>query len=108
MKSTVFQLFFRLLALSNIAIDDDQLDDFTVLVADRVGDRLEGAPLSVLVADAILQPFAKSGSASFLGRLQDLKAVVGMDLFEGGSFGQFGGRVAQDSFVGRTVVEAPS
>lgn len=105
-QGMVGELGFRLDAPGDIAVDDDQLFDFAALVLDGAGGGFENSPLAVFVTEAILQALAYAGSARFARGFEHLEAVVGMDLFEDRGLGQFLGRVAEDLFVGGTVVEA--
>src|SRR5258708_40313177 len=103
-KRGMLKLFLCLFALGNVAIHDDQLRDFALAIADRGGDRFQPPPLSIFVLNAVFQPFAKSAFASFACRLENLEAVIGMDLFKGRSLAQFRRGVAEHSLVSGAVV----
>src|SRR5580704_14005545 len=88
MKGVVLQLLFRSFALSNVAIDDDQLTYFAFVVANGAGDRFQNPPGTIFVTDAVIQFLADSGGTRFARRLQHLETIVRMNLIERGSFPQ--------------------
>ena len=107
-EQVVLELLLGADALGNVAVDDDQLVDLALGAADGAGGGLEDEPGPVAMADAVLELFANAGAASLARGFEDAKAVVGVDLLEGGGFAEVGGRVAEDAFVGGAVVEAAS
>ena len=60
------------------------------------------------MADAIFEPFAPAGVASFLRSFEHARAVVRMDLIHRGSCGQFFGAIPKNFMICGTVIEAPS
>src|SRR6266849_1552803 len=48
-------LFFRSLAFRDVAVHNDQLDHFALLVTDCAGQRLHYSPSPIFVADAVIQ-----------------------------------------------------
>src|SRR6202789_1715037 len=107
-KRIVLRLLLSLFSICDITIHDDQLGDIAFLVPDRARYGLQNAPTAILVADAILPFSADSRAASFLRCFEHAKAIVRMDLFKRRSSAKFRGRIAQDSLVCGTVVEAAS
>ena len=107
-KQVVFELLFGALALGDIAIHDHQFRDFALVVADGAGNGLENPPTAVLVLDAIFQTLSFASLTRLARGLENLEAIVGMDLFEGRSLTQFRGRVTENSFVCGTVLETSS
>jgi hypothetical protein len=99
-QGVVSELLFGGDALGNVAIDNDQLLDFSALVLDRAGARFEEAPLSIFVTKTILQALADAGGARFAAGFENLEAVVGMNLFKDGRTGEFIGTVAESFFIG--------
>jgi len=103
----VGEFFFRAYALRHVAVDDDQFLYFSALVLDSAGGRFQNSPAAVLVTQTVLQVFAHARGTSFARRLQNLEAIIGMNLFENRSLGQLSRRVAQHTLIGRAVVESP-
>src|SRR5271156_2667723 len=68
-KGQVVQLFLGPLPLGNVSVPDDQPFSLAFRAANSASGRLENAPGAILVADAVFQPFAPAGEASFLGGL---------------------------------------
>ena len=99
-QGVVSKLLFGGDTLGNVAIDNDQLLDFSALVLDRAGGRFEEAPLSIFVTKTILQALADAGGARFAAGFENLEAVVGMNLFKDGRTGEFIGTVAESFFIG--------
>ncbi len=84
-EEIVFQLLFRALAFSDVAIHDDQFRDLPFVVANRARHGLQYAPAGIFVLDAVLQPFPDASLACFSGRIENPEAIVGMNLFKRGS-----------------------
>ena len=100
----MFELLFGAAAFGDVAVDDDQLCDLSILVANGARDRFENAPASVLVFDAVVEALADSGLARLARCLENPHAIFGMDLLERRSFAEFSRRVSKNAFVGRTVI----
>lgn len=76
-QGVVSELLFGGDALGDVAIDNDQLLDFSALVLDRAGGRFEEAPLSIFVTKTILQALADAGGARFAPASRTLKRSSG-------------------------------
>jgi hypothetical protein len=106
-KQVVLELFFRPLALGDVAIHNHQLRHCTLGIPDRARHRLSTRQLPSLVLDTIFQPLSCARLSSLARRVEHPEAIVRMNLLEGGSFPQLRRRVTQGSFVNRTVVPPP-
>jgi len=104
MQRVVSEFLFGAHALGHITVDDDQFLDVPALVLDGARRRFQNPPVAILVPQTVLQIFAHAGRASFAGCLQNLEAIVGMNLFEHWGLGELAGRVAEHALIRRAVV----
>src|ERR1700693_879596 len=79
-KRQVVQLFLGPLPLGNVAVHDDQPSSLAFLATNSAGGRLNKAPGTVLVAEAIFEPLTPARGASFLRSLEHTRAIFRMDL----------------------------
>src|ERR1700688_3984716 len=74
------QEFFRLLALGNIAADDDHFFDFAAIVSHRAAAGFEDAPIPILALEAIFHAWTDALLKSFYPGGNQRLAIVRMDL----------------------------
>src|ERR1700686_42085 len=74
------QQFFRLLALGNIAADDDDLFDLAAIVSHRAAGRFEDAPISIIAPEAIFHAWTDALFKSFYPGGNKRLAIVRMNL----------------------------
>jgi hypothetical protein len=89
MKRAVLQWFLHSVALADFAVHDDQLRHLALLVPDSGRDRLRDPLGAVVVLDAVIQLSSASRAARPAGRLEHLKAIIGMDLLKRLGFPEF-------------------
>jgi len=82
MEQVVIELLLSAFALGDVAINDNQLRDFAVGIADRAGDGLKHAPASILMLDAVFEAFADTALTRLARGLQHPHAIVEMNLLE--------------------------
>ena len=105
MEEIVLELLLGSLALADVAVHDHQLRHLALAVSNRAGHRLQYAPASILVLDAVLESLANAGFARLARGLKHPETIVRMNLLEGRGLAQFCRRVPQNLLVGRAVVE---
>ena len=99
------ELLFNGLAGGDVTIDDDQLFDLALGIANGAGGGFKDTPGTILVARAVLEALADAGFPHLPRSFEDLRAIVGMNLFEDGPPGEFRGGIAEDFVVRRAVVK---
>src|SRR5580692_1815140 len=93
-EGQVFQLFLGPLPLCNVAVHDNQPFSLAFRAANSTGGRLDKAPGTIFVSDAIFEPLTPAGAASFLGSLEHTRAILRMNLIHRRSGCQFFGAIS--------------
>ena len=106
MIEIALELLLSVLAVGNVAVDDDQLLHFSMGIANRAGGGFKDAPPAVFVADAVLDFLPDAGAASLARSFENAEAIVGMNLFESRGSAEFFRRIAKNFLVSGTVVQA--
>jgi len=102
------QLLLDFLAGGYIPVDDDQLVDLSLRVANGDRRRLQNAPASILMSNAVLQALANAGLPRLPRGFQNAGSIVRVNLLEYRCSSELCGRVAQHLVIGGAVVEAPA
>src|SRR6202035_220087 len=79
------QEFFGLLALGNIAADDDDLLDFPPEIAHRAAGRLKGAPFAIFQTEPVFHARSHARFKCFLSRRNQGHTILGVDLLRNGA-----------------------
>jgi hypothetical protein len=78
-EGVVFQLFLDALACGDVAIDDDEVGDVSLPIADGISRGFENSPAAVLMTHAIFELLADTGGARLLTGFDDQGAIFGMN-----------------------------
>src|ERR1700675_4806547 len=108
MEGLMYKPLLGAFPLSDVAVHDNQSIVHALGALNGACSRFKKAPGTVLVSDAIFQPFTPAGIATLYRSLQYARAVVRMHMIQRGSSCQFFRTISKNFLICRTVIDALS